>query len=113
MVQGKEVGCINNHIKVLFNRGLEADYLSLETTVSTLDDLKRWLSHLIFYTTPRLIKDGDLVEKKKLNIAARYFVLISSSSLPLHNESTLHNLKVSYLRSLIPRRMRNLGLIIA
>uniref|UniRef100_M1E0D5 Putative plant transposon protein domain-containing protein n=1 Tax=Solanum tuberosum TaxID=4113 RepID=M1E0D5_SOLTU len=103
MVQGKEVGCSNDHINVVFKTGIrfKYEYEGL-TTTKFLDDLKGWLAPLISLTTPSWIDEGVQIEKKDLNVAAWYwFRFISSSIMSSLNESILRHAKATYIGSII------------
>uniref|UniRef100_M1E0R0 Putative plant transposon protein domain-containing protein n=1 Tax=Solanum tuberosum TaxID=4113 RepID=M1E0R0_SOLTU len=113
MVWGTVVHYSREHINPELDRGLDFDYPNQDTTTIHLDELKGWISPLIFNTTSRWIEAGVPIEKKDLNVAARYwFGFISSSIMPSQNESILRHPKAACLGSIISRKNIYMGLII-
>uniref|UniRef100_M1DY64 Polyprotein protein n=1 Tax=Solanum tuberosum TaxID=4113 RepID=M1DY64_SOLTU len=105
MLRGVEVGC-SDIINVVFERatGFEHDYECL-VTAQSLDDLKGWLAPLFFDVTPRWMDAGVSIEKKDLNVAARYwFGFINNSIMASHNESILRHANASCLGSILGKR---------
>uniref|UniRef100_M1D8T4 Putative plant transposon protein domain-containing protein n=1 Tax=Solanum tuberosum TaxID=4113 RepID=M1D8T4_SOLTU len=114
MVWGVEIGCCSDIINVVFERAIEFehDYKGL-VTAQSLDDLNGWLAPLLSSVTPRWIDTGVQIEKKDLNVAARYwFGFTSSSIMPSHNESILWHKNADCVGSVLGKRQLNLGLII-